>query len=479
MSDLYILKILEDTMKRINSLALSLFVFFLSTNIFAQIPRIINYQGMLLGSNEQPVAEGDYKLTFNLYDEADNLLWSEEHTNVYVAGGMFHVLLGTVSHLGIPFDKPYLLGIQVGNDPELQPRMMLTSASYSFRADDANTVAGMEASKTPQPNTLLALDNDGKFPAEVLPTGGPSGNYLKKNEPDSSSATHNSPVLLISNKGSGDGIKGEGTNGRAIVGSSENNDGLVGWTNASDKSGVYGSSPVGNGVAGRSDAVSGRGVSGRATAGSGQGVYGDATGADGVGVYGRSTNGIGVEGRTASTNEWEPAIYGKSVGAGDGVYGWSQSRHGTFGVTSSQNTAHAGVYGTNNGAGPAIKADGDLVVTGEYKGNIGPNNGAPFPRPAYDSGWTPIARNEKKTLNHNVGGNVDNYVVDMSFKSSYPAVGINNAHYGGQTTYYDGSDTHKVQGADYMKLNNKSIDIYRNINDDSAFSIRIRIWVYK
>lgn len=463
-------------MKRFSFLLILVLIFSISQ---AQIPRIINYQGILLGQDEKPVAEGDYKLTFRLYAEADSLAWTEVHTNVYVADGMFHVLLGTVNYLGISFDKPYFLGIQVGNDPELQPRMTMTSACYSFRADNANAVAGIEASKTPQPNTLLALDNDGKFPSEVLPASGVTGNYLKKNEPDTSSGTHNIPILLISNTGNGDGLRGEGTNGRAIVGSSQNNDGVVGWTGASDKSGVYGSSPVGNGVAGRSDAVSGRGVVGRAIGGSGQGVYGDATGANGVGVYGRSTYGKGVEGRTSSTNEWEPAVYGKSVGAGDGVYGWSQSRHGSFGITYSQNTEHAGVYGTNSGAGPAIKADGDLVVTGEYRGNIGPNNGAPFPRPAYDSGWTAIACGENKTLNHNIGDNVDNYVVDMQFKDTNGSWGINQCSYGCNSLYVISVGFNHFNGVAWQMLTNNSIKVEREENDMFADYVRVRIWVYK
>lgn len=457
-------------MKQFSFLVILVFIFSISQ---AQIPRIINYQGILLGQDEKPIAEGDYKLTFRLYAEADSLAWTEVHTNVYVADGMFHVLLGTVSYLGMSFDKPYFLGIQVGNDPELQPRMTMTSGCYSFRADNANAVAGIEASTTPQPNTLLALDNDGKFPSEVLPASGVTGNYLKKNEPDTSSGTHNLPILLISNTGNGDGLRGEGTNGRAIVGSSQNNDGVVGWTNASGKSGVYGNSTVGNGVAGRSDAVSGCGVVGRAMGGSGQGVYGDATGANGVGVYGRSTHGRGVEGRTSSTNEWEPGVYGKSVGAGDGVYGWSQSRHGLFGITYSQNTEHAGVYGTNSGAGPAIKADGDLVVTGEFKGNIGPNNGAPFPRPAYDSGWVYKNGYSSHTFVHNLGGNVNDYFIDVQMKSSS---GILNSRVGGD--YRKWSDEYYDYGYSYSQLNTTSVILYVH-KDGYPGDFRVRIWVYK
>ena len=98
-------------MKRILiSLSILVIVHF-STSLMAQIPRVINYQGVLLGSNEQPVPEGDYKITFNLYDDGNNLLWSEVHNNVYVGGGIFHVILGTVTPLNIPFDQPYFLGM--------------------------------------------------------------------------------------------------------------------------------------------------------------------------------------------------------------------------------------------------------------------------------------------------------------------------------------------------------------------------------
>jgi len=287
-------------MKRFSFLII-LVLFFIFNISHAQIPRIINYQGVLLGQDEAPVAEGDYKLTFSLYDEADNLAWTEVHTKVYVAGGMFHVLLGTVTHLGIPFDKPYLLGIQVGNDPELEPRMMMTSACYSFSADNANTVAGIEASTTPQPNTLLALDNNGKFPSAVLSGGSVSGNYLKKNEPDTSRGNYASPLLLISNLGASDGINGRSVNGAGIAGRSEKNDGVTGWTGTIGKSGVFGFSVNGKGVGGRSDNE--------------DGVAGWTGSSDKSGVFGHSDNGSGVTGRSDKKN---------------GVFGASKNSFGGF-----------------------------------------------------------------------------------------------------------------------------------------------------
>ena len=54
-----------------------------------------------------------------------------------------------------------------------------------------------------------------------------------------------------------------------------------------------------------------------------------------------------------------------------------------------------------------------------------------FPAPDYDSGWYSIAQNETKTFTHNLGGNVDNYVVDMQFKQFG---GLHQMYYG---TDYD------------------------------------------
>jgi hypothetical protein len=121
-------------MKRVIYFLLTLLLVLFVNNAIAQIPRVISYQGMLMGSNEQPVPEGQYKLTFNIYDEANTLLWTEVHNQVFVGGGLFQVLLGTITPFNIPFDKAYFLGIQVGSDPEMQPQMPITSSAYSFSA---------------------------------------------------------------------------------------------------------------------------------------------------------------------------------------------------------------------------------------------------------------------------------------------------------------------------------------------------------
>ena len=81
-------------------------------------------------------------------------------------------------------------------------------------------------SHIPQPETILPLDHNGKFPASTLPAA-VGGNYLKKGEPDTSLGTNNDPMLLISNRGNGDGINGRSVNGRGIEGQSDNHNGII------------------------------------------------------------------------------------------------------------------------------------------------------------------------------------------------------------------------------------------------------------
>ena len=125
--------------------------------------------------------------------------------------------------------------------------------------------------------------------------------------------------------------------------------------------------------------------------------------------------------------------------------------------------------------GGSTKIEGDLIVDGNdaaFRGTIGPNNGAPFPRPAYDSGWQTINAPQSLQLIHNIGGNVDNYVVDLQFKDT-GSFGINQRYYGG---VYSGLSE---LGSFWQELTSTSIRVIRLKNDTVADQVRVRIWVYK
>jgi hypothetical protein len=374
-------------MKRMFLFLLVIALIFLSNVVYGTIPRLINYQGNLMGADEQPVPEGEYELTFTLYDTSGVQLWSETHNTVFIANGFFHVILGEINPLGIAFDEPYCLGIKVGNDPELQPRMWLTSTPYAIRAEDADKLLGIGMSLTPQPNKFLPLDGNSQFPASVIPGGsGIVGNYIKKNTPDTSRTTSTNPILLVSNLGNGDGINGRSVDGKGIVGRSDNEHGIVGWTGSGSMSGVKGHSTSGMGVEGRSDSHHGvygntdsenansAGVYGNNN-GTGPGVWGNGVS---LGVNGFSTSGIGVKGSSSHNDgikgitsaSSKSGVFGTSQN-GIGVTGWSDGNNGVYAVTTSTNVSHAAIYARNDGEGPGVYAEcGSDGTSAIFKGNV-------------------------------------------------------------------------------------------------------------
>jgi hypothetical protein len=145
------------------------------TSAYAEIPRLINYQGKLTDSTDKPLTDGVYKITFRLYETegGGSAIWTEVHdpkvgTGVTIQKGIFNTLLGGVTALNLAFDKPYWLSIQVGSDAEMAPRQRIASSAYALRAnvaDNADTVDGFHASQTPAANQILALDSNAKLPA--------------------------------------------------------------------------------------------------------------------------------------------------------------------------------------------------------------------------------------------------------------------------------------------------------------------------
>jgi hypothetical protein len=73
-------------------------------------------------------------IIFKIRNSKNNsLLWTETHDSVTVSGGVFHVLLGSITALDdVDFDRPTDLGISVNGDPEMSPRTGLTAAPYAM-----------------------------------------------------------------------------------------------------------------------------------------------------------------------------------------------------------------------------------------------------------------------------------------------------------------------------------------------------------
>ena len=99
-------------------------------------------------------------------------------------------------------------------------------------------------------------------------------------------------------------------------------------------------------------------------------------------------------------------------------------------------------------------------------------------RPAYDSGWIPLSAGTARTLAHNLGGNTEDYVVRMDYRSA--SSGINQRYYGGVDfggkSFGGTKENHRV-GAYWRTLTPSTITVYRRPEDTYATEVRIRIWI--
>ena len=127
-------------MNRFNLTSIIILLFIISI-AGSQIPQQMNYQGYLTDNSGNPIT-GNLIIRFTIYDAptTGTNLWNEEHPTVALIDGVFRVVLGSINPLNLAFDKPYWLGIRVGNDPELIPRIALTSVGYSLNSAKAESV---------------------------------------------------------------------------------------------------------------------------------------------------------------------------------------------------------------------------------------------------------------------------------------------------------------------------------------------------
>ncbi len=129
-------------------LVLAIFAISIPASTQGATPQIINYQGQLTNSGGDPL-DTTVSIIFSIYDSPSTggALWTETQADVLVTGGIFSVLLGSVTELSSTVfdDVPRYLGVKVGSDDELTPRVMIAASPYSYKA---GSVEGF----TPGPN---------------------------------------------------------------------------------------------------------------------------------------------------------------------------------------------------------------------------------------------------------------------------------------------------------------------------------------
>lgn len=200
----------------------------------AQVPQLINYQGVLTDAQGNPV-DGTQSVQFSIYDSATegDELWTETQS-VIISDGLFHVLLGSVTP--IPYlvfqDSTTYLELTIGSDPAMTPRQRLVSVGYSMSAYNTDKLDGKDASAFVQkvsgvtPNqagginlaagdnvTIVPDNDDNKI--TISASGGSSGDNLGNHTADSNI---NLNGYWLSGDGENEGIW-VGRTGRVGIGS--------------------------------------------------------------------------------------------------------------------------------------------------------------------------------------------------------------------------------------------------------------------
>jgi hypothetical protein len=311
-----------------SSLALFVFTLMLVSAGFSQqasvttVPNLVRYGGTLRDAQGAPFSSATVGITFAIYNQQDGgaPVWMETQNVSTDAAGSYSVLLGSTGATGLPTDlfsqqEQRWLGVQVQGQAE-EPRVLLVSVPYAFKAHEAETLAGKSIS-------------------DFVLANGTNSSARGNANPASSSPANNSPATTP-------GIsKGAASAGPTNF-SGSTADQIVGVTQSGSGAGVNASAPS-KGVVGTATATSGTviGVEGGSAGSGGYGVYGNVSSPTGatVGVKGNSTStaGTGVRGTNTATS-----------GATAGVSGYVAS---AAGIAGSFNNAAGGkiLSGQNNG----------------------------------------------------------------------------------------------------------------------------------
>lgn len=424
-------------------------VFMMAFHIcWAEIPHMVNYQGMVTSDTGDPL-NGTYDLKFKIYgsESGNDSLWWEYHSGITVTDGLFNVILGSTNPIPASLfdDSVRYFGITVGADPEVSPRIRLTSIPYAYRAlvADSAAVAGSVAGSGGgwvDDGSVVRLE-DTTDNVGIGTTNPQAGLHLK------GVGFPASFMYLQSNSGQDAGFRlYEGTDAKWHIFNSSPDGGLRIYNSDGSKTVFFAEQSSGN-----------------------VGI-GTATPNDDFHV----ANHIRI-----GEDQTYPTVYGelKHDGGGTGFKinahagggGWADLHFQTNASTKMfiESAGKVGIGTTS----PSEKLDveGNIDVSNnEVKNYYG------FPQPDYNSGWVSISKGETKTFYHNLSGSYYNYVVDLTFYDN--TGGVTGPHQEGFGGWYDGTN---YRGTYWYDLDATLIRVHRWSGDASTDWVRVRIWVIR
>lgn len=170
----------------------------------AAINSQIGFQGKLTNPDGTNVADGSYSIRFRIYTDptadtgscANTCKWEETQGSVAAAGGLFHVYLGSGTALpgSVDFNASALyLGVKVGADAEMTPRIRLGSVPQAFNSDmidglDSAALGQLAATQTwTGTNTLQPTANGTGLTVKQTSAGSPTADIFNVQTANSTS----------------------------------------------------------------------------------------------------------------------------------------------------------------------------------------------------------------------------------------------------------------------------------------------------
>lgn len=133
-------------LKNLQILFLGLALVTLAALANAEIPQLINYQGLLTDDTGQPVEDGTYQIVFTIYESeaTPTGMWYSGIQDISVVDGQFNYQLGSINAFpDTTFaDSTRWLGIRIIGNDEITPRTRLISVPYAFRVSTVDGATG-------------------------------------------------------------------------------------------------------------------------------------------------------------------------------------------------------------------------------------------------------------------------------------------------------------------------------------------------
>ncbi|MBF0451811.1 MAG: hypothetical protein HQK75_13995 [Candidatus Magnetomorum sp.] len=148
--------------KKLHIILILFMTYFFATSAMASISPFVNFQGFITNSDGEAVTDGNYSITFSLWDGENenfpnNLLWEKTHI-IPVERGIYSVSLGPFPYT-ITFAEQYYVGIQIDGGDYLRINNSFIPITTTWTAFRSSTSGGRLVNSVSQDYTVTETDD--------------------------------------------------------------------------------------------------------------------------------------------------------------------------------------------------------------------------------------------------------------------------------------------------------------------------------